>query len=85
MTRQPILIVAPAYGRHYTSPEAALADWLAGRDFKIPRGPYLSIRDCRHLREAGYTGVRIMPRYPTGLSFAYFPIPKEECNAIPQD
>ena len=39
------LILVPAYGRVYETPKQALADWKAGKDFKIANGPYCSIRD----------------------------------------
>ena len=39
------LILTPAYGRRYNHKAEALADWKAGRDFKIVGGPYCSIRD----------------------------------------
>ena len=35
----------PAYGRKYSTQEAVLEHWHAGKDFKILGGPYLSIRD----------------------------------------
>ena len=38
--------VIPAYGRDYKSAAAALADWQAGKDFRIAlTGQYCSIRD----------------------------------------
>ena len=37
-------VVAP-YGRRYSVAERAIADWEAGKDFKILHGPYCSIRD----------------------------------------
>lgn len=43
------LILIPAYGRAYETKEQALADWKAGKDFKIVNGPYCSIRDVSHL------------------------------------
>jgi len=41
----PELILTPAYGRDYNSKDAVLADWNAGKDFKIHNGPYCSKRD----------------------------------------
>ena len=38
-------IVIPAYGRTYTTATKAREDWYAGKDFKIPHGPYCSKRD----------------------------------------
>ena len=43
--------IIPAYGRSYPSPDAAIADWKAGKDFKIVNGPYLSIRDVEKMVE----------------------------------
>lgn len=70
----PTLILTPAYGRHYASGEEAWLEWLAGRDFKIPRGPYLSVRDINALRASGYSKVRIMFRFPTGKDFVDIPL-----------
>jgi hypothetical protein len=44
------LTVVPAYGRDYRSGKAALADWKAGKDFRIATvgpddGRYMSVRD----------------------------------------
>jgi hypothetical protein len=39
------LVVIPAYGRKYSTKEAAVQDWKDGKDFKIANGPYCSIRD----------------------------------------
>lgn len=45
-----ILVLIPAYGRRYTTWEAAKADWEAGKDFKIEGGgPYCSIRNEEQL------------------------------------
>lgn len=46
----PTVVLIPAYGRSYFSKKAVLADWLAGKDFKIEAGPYTSIRDLEALR-----------------------------------
>jgi hypothetical protein len=37
--------ITGAYGRKYENEEAVTKDWKAGKDFKIHKGPYLSIRD----------------------------------------
>ena len=37
-----------AYGR-----EAAEADWITGKDFKIVNGPYFSIRDIEAMKKEG--------------------------------
>ncbi len=50
--------VTPAYGRDYKSKKAALADWLAGKDFqRQPQGCYIS------RREAHEAGLAINIRY----------------------
>jgi hypothetical protein len=42
-----VLYLNPAYGRTYPSQEAMLADWNAGKDFRITDGgPYTSKRDA---------------------------------------
>jgi len=44
------LILMPAYGRRYESNDEAMADWKAGKDFRIiGGGPYTSIRDAERL------------------------------------
>jgi hypothetical protein len=45
------LFLIPAYGRRYRSREAALQDWLKGKDFQILGGPYCSIRDADQMRQ----------------------------------
>ena len=43
--------IVPAYGRTYKTKDVMLADWNAGKDFKIARGgPYCSIRDLDKMR-----------------------------------
>jgi len=54
----------PAYGRSYSTVEAATADWEAGKDFRLERGPYCSIRDIDALRdEFSSIHFRIGPDY----------------------
>jgi hypothetical protein len=62
-TMTKLLNVIPAYGRVYANTQAAIKDWLAGKDFKIrgKDGPYLSIRDSEFLKNDGYALVRIYP------------------------
>ncbi len=43
-----MLVVTGAYGR-----EPTLADWQAGKDFKIKGGPYFSIRDLAQIKDYG--------------------------------
>lgn len=40
-----MIILLPAYGRHYSSHTEMQDDWHLGKDFKIMHGPYTSIRD----------------------------------------
>jgi len=50
-----ILEVRGAYGR-----KSAIADWEAGKDFKIVGGPYCSKRDLAAMAKEGYTWVKIL-------------------------
>ena len=54
-----VLVLIPAYGRHYESAEAAIADWNAGKDFRSLNGPYTSNREWKHIRNAGFSAVRL--------------------------
>ena len=51
MKKFPTVVLLPAYGRRYANEEAAIQDWLDGKDFLIEHGPYTSIRDIEMLRE----------------------------------
>ena len=42
-----VLVLIGAYGR-----ETNIDDWNAGKDFKIVRGPYCSIRDMQEMAES---------------------------------
>lgn len=55
-----MLFIQPAYNRVYKTVESCLADWNAGKDFKIVRGPYLSNRDVALLKQNGYTQLTIL-------------------------
>jgi hypothetical protein len=44
------LILMPAYGRVYLTEDAAMADWKAGKDFRIVNGPYCSVRDLAKMQ-----------------------------------
>lgn len=46
------LVLIPAYGRQYSTAEAARRDWEDGKDFKVPKGSYTSIRDLLPLQAA---------------------------------
>ena len=43
------LTLIGAYGRTYKTKDAILADWRAGKDFKVCSGPYCSIRDISYM------------------------------------
>ena len=45
----------------YTKKETALKSWNSGKDFKIPGGPYCSIRDSEFLKKS----------YPGGVYLTY--------------
>ena len=59
--------LVPAYGRRYTSEEQALSDWHRGKDFRIYRGPYTSIRDTSALLEE-FEEIVIYYDYPFSMS-----------------
>lgn len=69
--------VVPAYGRTYSSPEQALADWQRGKDFRIASigrwyGAYCSIRDTETDVSVRLSGVLIRWQAPTpGVIRAY--------------
>ena len=46
-----MIILTPAYGRHYETFEQAQKDWKDGLDFRLLSGPYCSIRDLKMLFE----------------------------------
>ena len=48
------LRLCAAYGRRYSTKDEVLADWQAGKDFKIWQGPYCSIRDVPAMEFDGY-------------------------------
>lgn len=50
-----ILQVRGAYGR-----KASIADWEAGKDFRIVGGPYCSKRDLAVMARDGYAWVQIL-------------------------
>lgn len=52
-----MLIITGAYGRKYKTLEDAKADWNLGKDFKIVRGPYCSIRDTELFKSMGHAVV----------------------------
>lgn len=49
-----MLILIPAYGRSYASIEAMEKDWTEGKDFKILKGPYCSVRDFSQMQDMGH-------------------------------
>ena len=48
-----MILIVGAYGRKYKSLDEAKADWEAGKDFRIVRGPYCSIRDTELFKSMG--------------------------------
>ena len=46
-----------AYGRKYNTLAEAKADWEEGKDFKILKGPYCSIRDTAAFEAMGHAVV----------------------------
>lgn len=54
------IIAVPAYGRNYTDKESLLQDWIDGKDFRIARGPYFSIRDADRCKQLGFGKVLFM-------------------------
>lgn len=58
------LTLVAAYGRHYESIKKIEADWEAGKDFRIIRGPYCSIRDTNWMKEMGIKTVVIVNSIP---------------------
>ena len=46
-----------AYGRKYSTLAEAKADWEGGKDFRIVRGPYCSIRDTEMFKSIGHAVV----------------------------
>jgi len=59
------LTLIPAYGRDYTSAADAIADWRAGKDFRISDvsspwdSAYVGRGESAMLRESGFSAVRI--------------------------
>ena len=72
-----MLTVVPAYGRDYTSPTAAKADWLADKDFRIADmscpddGRYINRQQCA-------PGEKIRIRYKRLAEVTIIDNPKEE-------
>jgi hypothetical protein len=57
------MVLIPAYGRVYTTREAMLKDWEAGKDFRVVgHGCYTSIRDLAMLRESSSSVTLHEPR-----------------------
>ena len=52
-----MILIVGAYGRKYKSLDEAKADWEAGKDFRIVRGPYCSIRDTELFKSMGHAVV----------------------------
>lgn len=57
------MILMPAYGRTYATVQAMLADWDAGKDFRIVgHGCYCSVRDLDILRNESSSITLLEPR-----------------------
>ena len=56
------MYLVPAYGRHYATSAACLKDWKAGKDFKVVKGAYCSIRDYDELSIDGPVYIVISDR-----------------------
>lgn len=52
-----MILIVGAYGRKYDTLDAAKIDWEAGKDFKILKGPYCSIRDTAAFEAMGHAVV----------------------------
>jgi hypothetical protein len=47
------ITLVPAYGRKYASDDEMMADWNAGKDFRVyPNNRYTSIRDLPILKQS---------------------------------
>lgn len=57
------LTLVPAYGRDYQTAARAEGAWIAGKDWRMPEGPYVGIGERETLLAQGYTSVRL--RYAT--------------------
>lgn len=62
-----MIILTPAYGRRYTTEEAALTHWKRGLDFKIAGGPYCSILDIAEMKKQGPVAIRWKPHMYASL------------------
>ena len=56
------MYLVPAYGRRYATSAACLKDWKAGKDFKVAKGAYCSIRDYDELSIDGPVHIVISDR-----------------------
>ena len=54
------IFIMPAYGRIYASIKEATEAWLQGKDFKVHKGPYCSIRDIEHLKQTQPSGIYLV-------------------------
>ena len=45
------LFIIPAYGANYETAQEMVSAWNAGKDFKIFKGPYCSVRDINLLKK----------------------------------
>ena len=56
------MYLTPAYGRRYATEAACLKDWRTGKDFKLTKGAYCSIRDYDELSIDGPVYIVISDR-----------------------
>jgi hypothetical protein len=68
----PVLVLLPAYGRSYETEAEVLSDWSDGKDFKVIRGPYCSIRDTELIGKDGFEAIYII--YREGVFPAVIPL-----------
>lgn len=54
------IFIMPAYGKTYPSIKEATEAWLQGKDFKIYKGPYCSIRDIERLKQTQPSGIYLV-------------------------
>lgn len=68
------LLLLPAYGRSYTTIAQMRGDWEAGRDFKIHRGPYTSIRDIAEMQRQGIAAIVLQGSYKSDAPVLRIPL-----------
>ncbi len=61
--KEATLLLLPAYGRKYTDIPSMLADWDAGRDFKIHRGPQTNKYETNLMLAQGIRAIWLQGSY----------------------